>query len=239
MSKSYKRPKTSKEVQITGNRLVIVESPAKTKKIESFLGEGYKCVASFGHLRELKTLDNITEVSIQPQYTIIDDAKKKSHIDFLKREIECASEIILATDDDREGEAIAWHICILFGLQVESTKRIIFHEITEQAIQTAIHNPTRIDMDKVYCQQARQVLDLMVGYQVSPLLWKYISKKSNDVSLSAGRCQTPALLLVYDNQIDIDNMPGKKVYRTRFFPRFSSNHLSSIIKQPQPGVMEF
>ena len=198
----------------TTTTLVIVESPAKCKKIEEYLGPGYKCVASFGHLRELGSLKNIDVTdNFMPTYTIIDNAIKKKQIDFLKKEIKNAGEVILATDDDREGEAIAWHICKLFNLNTDKTKRIIFNEITEAALQKAIKNPSRINMDIVHAQQARQILDLLVGFQVSPMLWKYISKNSEN-SLSAGRCQTPALRLVYDNQKEINESKEKEKYNT-------------------------
>lgn len=194
--------------------VVIVESPAKCKKIESYLGPGYKCLASFGHLRQLSSLKNIDiEHNFKPTFEIIADDKKRKHVDFLRKEIASADEVILASDDDREGEAIAWHICDLFELPVETTKRIVFHEITENAIQSAIAHPKTIDMKKVNSQIARQILDLLVGYNISPMLWKFISKTSEH-SLSAGRCQTPALKLVYENQKDITNTPLQKVYNT-------------------------
>jgi DNA topoisomerase-1 len=190
---------------------VIVESPAKCKKIESYLGPGYKCIASYGHLRELKSLENIRR---SDNYNIffdnVDDSKKKKHIEFMRKDVLNAEEVILATDDDREGEAIAWHICKIFDLDPVSTKRIIFHEITENALQTAIMHPRTIKMNVVHAQQARQVLDLVVGFKVSPLLWKQISQ----TGLSAGRCQTPALRLVYDNQKEIEASPGNTVYTT-------------------------
>ena len=194
--------------------LVIVESPAKCAKIESYLGSGYKCLASFGHLTQLKSLDAInTEANFKTKYDIVDDPKKKKHIDFLRREIEKSKgDVILATDDDREGEAIAWHICSLFDLPINSTKRIVFHEITETAIQNAVRNPRTIDMNLVQSQQTRQILDLLVGFKISPMLWKYVS--NNKVGLSAGRCQSPALKLIYDNQREINQNPGKKVYNT-------------------------
>lgn len=196
------------------NIVVIVESPAKCKKIESFLGPGYKVIASFGHVRELGTLKNINiENNFEPTYQLIEDPRKKTHIESMRKDIEAASEVLLATDDDREGEAIAWHICMLFGLSVESTKRIVFHEITESAILNAVRSPTLLNMDTVYSQQARQILDLLVGFTITPLLWKYISKNSEN-SLSAGRCQTPALKLIYENQKEIDAHPGKKVFDT-------------------------
>ena len=194
--------------------LVIVESPAKCKKIEQYLGPGYKCLASFGHLRQLKSLKNIDiENDFKPKFEVVDDDKKQKHVDFLRKEIEKADEVILASDDDREGEAIAWHICDLFDLPVSTTKRIVFHEITENALQSAIAHPRTIDMQKVNSQIARQVLDLLVGYNVSPMLWKFISKTSES-SLSAGRCQTPALKLVFENQQEIDSSPAQKVYNT-------------------------
>ena len=126
--------------------LLIVESPAKCKKIESYLGTGYKCVASFGHLRELTSLQNI---DLQPndwKLKFQNISIKKKQIDTLEKEIKKADEILLATDDDREGEAIAWHICILFNLDVQKTKRIVFHEITQKALQQAVKSPTYLNL---------------------------------------------------------------------------------------------
>ena len=201
----------------TTTTLVIVESPAKCKKIEEYLGPGYKCVASFGHLRELTSLKNIDfENNFEPTYTIIDNAIKKKQIDFLKKEIKNANDVILSCDSDREGEAISWHISMLFNLDVKKTKRIVFNEITESALQKAIKNPSRINMNIVHAQQARQILDLLVGFQVSPMLWKYISKNSEN-SLSAGRCQTPALRLIYDNQKEINEANEKIKYNISGF----------------------
>ena len=202
----------------TTTTLVIVESPAKCKKIEEYLGPGYKCVASYGHLRELPSLKNIDiENNFAPTYTIIDNAIKKKQIEFLRKEIKNAHEVILASDDDREGEKISYCIAQIFNLDINKTKRITFNEITEQAIQHAIKNPRTIDMDLVHAQQARQILDILVGFKVSPMLWKFINK-SKDNSLSAGRCQTPALRLIYDNDQDIKQKEEKKVYNvTGFF----------------------
>jgi len=204
MSKSYS--KSMKPI------VVIVESPAKCKKIEEYLGPGYKCLASFGHLRELPSLDCIDFQNLyRPTYKIIDNPQKKKQIVTLRNAINESSEVILATDDDREGEAIAWHLCQLFDLSVERTKRIVFHEITESAIKQALISPRTIDMHLVEAQQCRQILDLMVGFKVSPILWKYISRNSEN-SLSAGRCQTPALKLIYDNQQEIDKNPVVQIY---------------------------
>ena len=193
--------------------LVIVESPAKCKKIEKFLGPGYKCAASFGHICDLdgglKAID--TANHFKPTFRTL--PKKAKYIKNLRSLIKKSKEIILATDDDREGEAIAWHLCQVFKLPINTTKRIIFHEITKTAIQRAIKHPTHIDMDKVRAQQARQILDIIVGFTISPILWKHISRNSK-AGLSAGRCQTPALRLIYDNQKTIDESPGKKAYET-------------------------
>jgi DNA topoisomerase-1 len=198
----------------TTTTLVIVESPAKCKKIEQYLGPGYKCLASFGHLRELPSLKNIDiENNFEPTYTVIDNAIKKKQIELLRKEIKSAGEVLLATDDDREGEAIAWHLCQLYKLDVNKIKRIIFHEITESALQSAVQHPRTINMDIVHAQQARQVLDILVGFKVSPMLWKFITKNKEN-ALSAGRCQTPALRLIYDNDNDINKSEERKVYNT-------------------------
>ena len=150
----------------TTTTLVIVESPAKCKKIEEYLGPGYKCLASFGHLMSLPSLKNIDITNnFHPTYEIIDNSIKKKQIELLKKEIKNASEVILATDNDREGEAIAWHLCQLFKLNINKTKRIIFHEITQTALQNAIKTPKLIDMSLVHAQQARQILDVLVGFE--------------------------------------------------------------------------
>ena len=192
--------------------LVIVESPSKCKKIEEFLNnipgkkETYKCIASCGHIRELAGIESI-DVHNNFTPTFVECDSKKDIIRKIKSAIVDASEIILASDDDREGEAIAWHICQVFKLPVKHTKRIIFHEITEMALHKAIENPTRVNMSIVNAQIARQVLDMLVGYKLSPILWKHVKD-----GLSAGRCQTPALRLVYDNQREIDKAEGKQSY---------------------------
>lgn len=199
---------------ITTNCLVIVESPAKCAKIEGYLGPGYKVIASYGHLRELCSLKNLDiEHGFKPIYTIIDNSLKKKQIAIIQQEINKAADVILASDDDREGEAIAWHICDMFKLDVEKTKRITFNEITESALNYAIHNPRTINMNLVYAQQARQILDLLVGFKVSPMLWKFITNHAAN-SLSAGRCQTPALKIIYDNQQLINNIQDATIYNT-------------------------
>jgi len=192
--------------------LLIVESPAKCSKIENYLGPGYKCVASFGHLRELNSLEAI-DIKNNFKPTFVESEGKLKQISKIRSLISKASEVLLASDDDREGEAIAWHITQIFNLPVKTTKRIIFHEITETALKNAVKNPTVINMDVVNAQIARQILDILVGYKLSPLLWKNIAKNTK-TGLSAGRCQTPALRIVYDNQKEIDASPGSKVYNT-------------------------
>lgn len=184
----------------TSTNLIIVESPSKCKKIESYLGSQWTCIASKGHIRTIEGLSNI-DPTYNVRYTMLSD--KKEHVEWMRTIISKfePSNIYLATDDDREGEAIAWHICDVFGLCIETTKRVLFHEITEPAIKKAIENPTIIDMNKVQAQKTRQVLDIIVGFRISPLLWKYLYR-NKDNSLSAGRCQTPALRLVYENELE-------------------------------------
>jgi len=179
--------------------LMIVESPSKCKKISEILGAGYKVVASKGHLYEIDGLNAINKKTYEPKYTIIKN--KQQTVEKLREDISIASRVILATDGDREGESIAYHICRIFGLPIETTQRVIFHEITPHAILHAVSNPTVIDMSLVNAQQSRAVLDILVGYKLSPLLWKYIPKIGEEV-FSAGRCQTPALRLVYDNYLE-------------------------------------
>ena len=190
-------------------KLVIVESPSKCKKIEEYLGCQYKCVATCGHIREL-VFESIKN-EINPKYEILNTSFIKNQINVIKNLISTSSEVIIGTDDDREGEAIGWHICEVFDLNVATTKRIIFHEITEFALKRAIQNPQFIDMNIVNSQQTRQILDLIIGYNITPTLWNYITTTNNS-NLSAGRCQSPALKLVYDNDIDMKKHPGKLTY---------------------------
>ncbi len=217
--------------------LVIVESPAKCKRIEHYLNNNpkssitYKCIASYGHIRELVGLDAI---NIQNNFapTFIECESKREQIKKIKKAIKEAEEVILASDDDREGEAIAWHLSQVFDLSVERTKRIVFHEITEKAIQQAIEVPGQINMAIVNAQIARQVLDMLVGYRLSPLLWKHIKD-----SLSAGRCQTPALRLIYDNQREIDAAPGKKGYVATGY--FTNKTLPFVLNIDEANILAF
>ncbi len=207
-----KRSKISASSSTSTTTLVIVESPAKCSKIESYLGPGYKCIATFGHFRTLDGLKSINMDNFHLKFSCMDEKSKQ--ISRIKSEIEsCMGNVIIATDDDREGEAIGWHVCDMFKLPVETTRRIIFHEITKTAIERAVSTPGTLNMNLVYAQFARQILDLLVGYHISPQLWTHIASSVKN-SLSAGRCQTPALRLVFDNQKDIDSSPGKMVYNT-------------------------
>ena len=225
---------------ITKTTLVIVESPAKCKKIEEYLGAGYKCMASFGHLREITSLQNIEiTTNYSPKYTIIDQPLKKKQIELLKKEIQSAGEVILACDADREGESICFHLCELFGLSITKTKRIIFHEITETAIQHAILHPTIINMNLVQAQQARQILDILVGFKISPLLWKYITKQAEH-SLSAGRCQTPALKIIYENHQQLNRCEEEKVYQlTGYFTNLNLPFVLNKEFKREEEVTEF
>ena len=195
------KPIVSKKINIKNTPyLIIVESPFKCKKIEKFLGFQYKCIASNGHFREIS---KITPLTYEPVFEII--PLKQKHVENMREIISYYSQtpenIFIATDDDREGEAIAWHICMTFELPIEKVHRIIFHEITEYAIKEAVLNPLKIRMNIVFAQHARQVLDRLVGFQISPLLTKRMNNNSDLKYLSAGRCQTPALRLIYDREM--------------------------------------
>ena len=208
------------------SKLIIVESPAKCKKIEEFLGCDYKCMASFGHLRnlvDLNSIDTLKKYSLN--FTTLKEKEKQ--INMLKKAIDMSDEVILASDDDREGEAIAWHICKLFNLSIKKTKRIIFHEITKSAILKSLESPTKINMNIVYAQHARQCLDILVGYKITPLLWNHICSYYSK-GLSAGRCQSPALRLVYDNAKEINDCKGEQTnsiygYFTKLNLKFTLN----------------
>lgn len=218
--------------------LVIVESPAKCNKIESFLGPGYTCMASFGHIRELTGLTSIDiQNGFKQSFTAM--SSKQKQIASLKKAAKSATEVIIATDDDREGEAIGWHLCVVLGIPVATTKRIIFNEITKPALQKAVSNPTVLNTNLISAQQARQTIDMLVGYMVSPVLWDQIARKSKK-GLSAGRCQTPALRLIYENQKEIDASPGEKAYNTTGF--FTSLSLPYVLDKhwtKESDVMNF
>ena len=188
--------------------LVIVESPAKAKTIERFLGKDYVVKSSFGHIRDLekKDLGIDIEHNFQPKYEISPD--KKAIVKELKQLAKEAKTVWLASDEDREGEAIAWHLFEVLGLKKENTKRIVFHEITKDAILHAINNPRDIDKNLVDAQQARRVLDRLVGFEVSPVLWKKVKP-----SLSAGRVQSVAVKLIVEREREINHFVEQKYYK--------------------------
>jgi len=181
-------------------KLVIVESPAKAKTIEKYLGEDYQVASSIGHIRDLpkNSLSIDVKNGFQPKYEV--DPTKKKLVNELKNLANKAKDVLLATDEDREGEAIAWHLANLLNLDLDRTKRIVFHEITKKAITEAIQNPRKIDLNLVNAQQARRVLDRLVGYELSPVLWKKVQR-----GLSAGRVQSVAVRLIVEREKEIDN----------------------------------
>jgi DNA topoisomerase-1 len=189
-------------------KLVIVESPAKCGKIASFLGAAYKVHATMGHIRALEeSLDSVgIERNWEPKYEEI--VGKREAIAKLRSAAKGCDEIILASDDDREGEGIAWHVCAILKLDPATTPRIVFHEITKPAILAAVAAPRRLDMNKVNAQQARAMLDLLVGFTISKVLWNCVGPK-----LSAGRCQTPALRLVVERDAEVENHTASAYWR--------------------------
>lgn len=187
--------------------LVIVESPAKAKTIEKFLGKDYKVMSSFGHIRDLKkkTL-SINEKTMEPDYEIPEEKRKL--VSELKKQVKEAQRVWLASDEDREGEAISWHLCEVLGLDKDNTNRIVFHEITPNAILDAIEHPRHLDMNLVNAQQARRVLDRLVGFKLSPVLWRKVKP-----ALSAGRVQSVAVRLIVEREREIQAFVSEPYYR--------------------------
>jgi len=207
--RSTSRKKTSarrQKVDATDKQLVIVESPSKARTINKYLGDDYVVLASVGHVRDLprkKAKGDKSPVpaialdrDFEPHYEVLAD--KKSTVAELRKAAKQAREVWFATDLDREGEAIAWHLAEVLGVNPETAKRVIFSAITRTEIKHAFDNPRPIDMDRVNAQQARRILDRIVGYQVSPLLWKKVAR-----GLSAGRVQSVAMRLVVDREREI------------------------------------
>ena len=187
--------------------LVIVESPAKAKTIEKFLGEDYKVMSSYGHIRDLKKKElSIDPKTLEPDYEIPDEKKKL--VSELKSNAKKAKKIWLASDEDREGEAISWHLCEVLGLDEAKTNRIVFHEITKSAILDAIKAPRHLNMDLVNAQQARRVLDRLVGFKLSPVLWRKVKP-----ALSAGRVQSVAVRLIVEREREIQAFRSEPYYR--------------------------
>ena len=186
---------------------MIVESPAKAKTIEKFLGKDYRVMSSYGHIRDLKKKElSIDEKTLEPDYEIPDEKKKL--VSELKKNAKAAQTVWLASDEDREGEAISWHLCEVLGLDEKSTNRIVFHEITKPAILEAIKNPRHLDMNLVNAQQARRVLDRLVGFKLSPVLWRKVKP-----ALSAGRVQSVAVRLIVEREREIQAFKSEPYYR--------------------------
>ena len=188
--------------------LVIVESPAKAKTIEKFLGKDYKVMSSYGHIRDLKTKEFSIDIEhdYAPQYVI--PADKKKLVSELKSEAKSAEQVWLASDEDRGGEAISWHLYEVLGLKPENTKRIVFHEITKNAILHAIETPRDININLVNAQQARRVLDRIVGFELSPILWRKVKP-----ALSAGRVQSVAVRLIVEREREINEFVSEAAFR--------------------------
>ncbi|HUV73050.1 MAG TPA: DNA topoisomerase, partial [Anaerolineae bacterium] len=187
------------EVPLGDGKLVIVESPAKARTIGKFLGKEYKVEATLGHVRDLlkSRLSVDVENDFEPTYRIPNDKRKA--VERIKKQVKKAAELYLATDPDREGEAIAWHLVEVIDVGERPVRRVVFHEITEKAVAEAFANHRDIDMQRVDAQQARRILDRLVGYQISPLLWKTVRG-----GLSAGRVQSVALRLVVEREREIE-----------------------------------
>ena len=187
--------------------LVIVESPAKAKTIEKFLGADYKVMSSYGHIRDLKKKNFGVDLdTFEPQYEI--PADKKKVVSDLRAQAKKSEAVWLASDEDREGEAISWHLAEVLGLDPKETKRIVFHEITKPAILAAIEHPRHIDLNLVDAQQARRVLDRLVGFKLSPVLWRKVRP-----SLSAGRVQSVAVRLIVEREREIQQFKPEESYR--------------------------
>ena len=205
--------------------LVIVESPAKAKKIEEFLGKDYKVMSSYGHIRDLKKKElSINEQTMEPDYEIPDEKKKL--VTELKATAKKAKKIWLASDEDREGEAISWHLCEVLGLDEEKTSRIVFHEITKPAILDAIQHPRHLDMNLVNAKQARRVLDRLVGFKLSPVLWRKVKP-----ALSAGRVQSVAVRLIVEREREIQKFKSESYYRvSAIFALINENGNATEVK---------
>ena len=205
--------------------LVIVESPAKAKKIEEFLGKDYKVMSSYGHIRDLKKKElSINEQAMEPDYENPDEKKKL--VTELKATAKKAKKIWLASDEDREGEAISWHLCEVLGLDEEKTSRIVFHEITKPAILDAIQHPRHLDMNLVNAQQARRVLDRLVGFKLSPVLWRKVKP-----ALSAGRVQSVAVRLIVEREREIQKFKSESYYRvSAIFALINENGNATEVK---------
>ncbi|TET83872.1 MAG: DNA topoisomerase I, partial [Candidatus Nealsonbacteria bacterium] len=208
-------------------QLVIVESPVKAATIEKFLGSNYRALSSYGHIRDLpkSELGIDIENNFKPKYIVPLRAKK--NVNILKKESEKANLVILATDEDREGEAIAYHLAFLLDLNGKKEyQRIVFHEITKSAIDQALKNPRKIDMALVDAQQARRILDRIVGYKLSPFLWKKVAR-----GLSAGRVQSVAVRLVVEREREIENFVPQEYWSIAALLRKSEKEFEALLNK--------
>jgi len=188
-------------------KLLIVESPAKCKKINNILGKEYIVIATGGHINRLNGLKSIDiKNNFYASYTLIYD--KMKYLNVISQKAKLCDEVIIGTDLDREGEAIGYHIAKYLKLNIDNTKRIIYNEISKTALSNAVNNPSKLNINIINSQKSRQIIDLMVGYHLSPLLWKNIQDY-----LSAGRCQSPALRLIYDKNIELKNKVSDNNYK--------------------------
>src|SRR5690349_17273049 len=201
--------------------LLIVESPAKAKTIEKILGDDFEVKSCYGHIRDLEKDDMGIDVkhNYKPRYIVPEDKQKV--VKELKQIAKKSDEVWLATDEDREGEAISWHLCEVLGLDPKNTKRIVFHEITKPAIKQAVAQPRTVDMNLVNAQQARRVLDRIVGFELSPVLWRKMSMRN---SLSAGRVQSVAVRLIAEREREINAFVPISTFRIQAL--FSANDVS-------------
>src|SRR6185295_5733834 len=181
--------------------LLIVESPAKAKTIEKILGSDFEVRSCYGHIRDLEKAGMGIDLEKNYKPTYIVPLDKEKVVNDLKKMAKKASKVWLATDEDREGEAISWHLCEVLGLDPKTTERIVFHEITKTAIRAAVENPRTLDMNLVMAQQARRILDRIVGFELSPVLWRKMSMRNN---LSAGRVQSVAVRLIVEREREIN-----------------------------------
>src|ERR1043165_3859219 len=208
--------------------LLIVESPAKAKTIEKILGENFQVKSCFGHIRDLQKAGMGIDLDKKYKPTYIIPTEKEKVVNDLRGLTKKAKEVWLATDEDREGEAISWHLCEVLGLDPRKTKRIVFHEITKSAIKKAVENPCFIDMNLVNAQQARRILDRIVGFELSPVLWRKMSMQKN---LSAGRVQSVAVRLIAEREREINAFVPQSSFKTEaFFTAPDSNNKSINFK---------
>jgi DNA topoisomerase-1 len=198
--------------------LLIVESPAKAKTIEKILGSDFEVKSCYGHIRDLEKGDMGIDIknNYKPSYKISED--KERVVKELRQIAKKSGEVWLATDEDREGEAISWHLCEVLGLDPTTTKRIVFHEITKPAIKKAVDNPRTVDMNLVNAQQARRILDRIVGFELSPVLWRKMSMKNN---LSAGRVQSVAVRIIAEREREINAFTAQSSFKVEAF--FTAN----------------